>query len=299
MRLSCTKNEGSIDRLIRLFLAETIFILSFFWLSGVLSIILYIVSGILLVTALTGFCALYPLLHIHTTSYTAPRWVRITVFIFLIVAGVAGSYASAFITKKTFLEDYSRMNEYYKQTLFLTGQGSRDAAWENYQKLTDSFSTFRSTYKNYHPYALSGDTQFNADMNHIADIISSSKDLVQTGDLKVAHTNLEGIRPIFQEVFKRNGFSLFAMALVDFHDAMEVMIASADAQDASAVMRAYPSVHEKLSAIEAIENTPEIQAIRSRLEDVYQTAQSGQADMLPKKAADLKSSFISVYLKQG
>lgn len=62
-------NVGSIDRLIRLLLASVLFYLGLFLYSGsALGIGLVVAGGVLLVTALVGFCGLYRLLEIHTNQ---------------------------------------------------------------------------------------------------------------------------------------------------------------------------------------------------------------------------------------
>jgi len=58
------------------------------------------------------------------------------------------------------------------------------------------------------------------------------KDKIYTGELKQAHLDLEKVRPIFQDILKRNNFSLLAVYLVDFHDVMEKVIEAADAKNA-------------------------------------------------------------------
>jgi hypothetical protein len=65
----------------------------------------------------------------------------------------------------------------------------------------------------------------DADLETIARLLNDLKDGVYTGDLSIAHKRLEEIRIIEQEMFKRNGFSMLAVALVDFHDVMELVIA--------------------------------------------------------------------------
>jgi hypothetical protein len=52
-------------------------------------------------------------------------------------------------------------------------------------------------------------------------MIDQEKDAVYTGNLPESHLAFEKIRPIFQDILKRNNFSLLAVSLVDFHDVME------------------------------------------------------------------------------
>jgi hypothetical protein len=123
--------------------------------------------------------------------------------------------------------------------------------------------------------------------------------VVTGGDLKAAHLTLESVRPIFQDILKRNNISLLAVALVDFHDAMEKVIAAADAKDGAQLTAVYGEVDAKLKEVEVIVNDKEIQAIRSALEVVMTAAQENRLEELPAKAAELKSAFVKVYLKRG
>lgn len=62
------KNEGTTDRMIRLILAVLFGAAGYFYLTGTLAIVAYVLGAIMLFTALTGFCALYTLLKINTTK---------------------------------------------------------------------------------------------------------------------------------------------------------------------------------------------------------------------------------------
>ncbi len=296
------KNENTIDRLIRMILASIFFILAFYWSYGVLQIILYTLSLVMLVTAISGFCALYKILNINTIKETNTPTLKIipiplTVIFFVII--VVGSYFSNFFTKKFFIEDYNKMNQYYKQTLFYTGQDKRVEALDNYNKLVVEYSIFESKYIKYHPYAISKDKEFNNDLIKVSDLIINLKDKVNTGDLKSAHTDFEQVRPIFQDILKRNNFSMLAITLVDFHDAMEKIIATSDAKDVSGTIAIYEEVSNKLKAIEEVVNDNEIQSIRGKLDELLVLAQNDKSLELSSKAAELKSAFVKVYLKRG
>lgn len=66
-------NIGSLDRLIRLLLASALFYLGLFLYPGsALGIGLVVAGGVLLVTALVGFCGLYRLLGIRTSQTHEP-----------------------------------------------------------------------------------------------------------------------------------------------------------------------------------------------------------------------------------
>ena len=130
-------------------------------------------------------------------------------------------------------------------------------------------------------------------------MVAEVEPLVRTGDLHQAHLDLEKVRPVFQDMFKRNGFSLLAVALVDFHDAMELMLDAANARDEAKLVALYPQVSDKLAAVEAETNDAEIQAIRANLDGLLAMAKAARKDDLPRQADTLKSSFVKVYLKRG
>lgn len=61
-----TKNEGTPDRVLRALLGIALLAAGYFWATGVIAIVLYVVGAIALITAATGFCGLYKLLGINT-----------------------------------------------------------------------------------------------------------------------------------------------------------------------------------------------------------------------------------------
>jgi hypothetical protein len=92
---------------------------------------------------------------------------------------------------------------------------------------------------------------------------------------------------------------MLSITLVDFHDAMELILDPANAKDPQQVIGIYPQVSEKLHAVEVEANDAEIQAIRTNLDALLSLAQRGAVDALPAKAGELKSSFVKVYLVRG
>jgi len=217
----------------------------------------------------------------------------------LVVVLIGGFYAASFFSKKFFVEDFNAMNKYYKQALFETGQDKRTESITNYDLLVSAFADFQGKYSAHQPFALRSDVQFANDLAKIQAIIAGTKDDVYTGDLKNAHLALENIRPITQEMFRRNGFSMLAVSLVDFHDSMEKVIDGANAKKPTEVIAAYAEANDKLLAVENETNDAEIQAIRNNLEALLKLAQDNNVETMPSKAAELKSSFVKVYLVRG
>lgn len=296
------KNEHTVDQAVRFVLAEILFLTAFFWLGGFWMYIVFALSLVMFVTGITGFCALYKIFGIDTNKsfpQVSKKIATIVTVLILVALGIGGSYASMFFSKKIFLEDYAAMNNYYKQALFFTGQDKREESIKNYTKLVEEFGDFSEKYQKYHPFVISRDKQFNSDLAKVSEIIASQSQIISAGDLKSSHLTLETVRPIFQDILKRNGFSMLAVYLVDFHDAMEKIIDRADAKDASGLVAVYAEVDMKLKEVEAVANDEEIQLIRRNLDEIYVMAQQNKSGDLSAKAAELKSSFVKVYLKRG
>jgi len=195
-----------------------------------------------------------------------------------------------------FLEDFNRVNDPYKETLFATGQGRRNESIDYYSKLTVALTAFQEKYKDFRPTVIKADKQFSGDMMNVSAIISDVKDGVYTGNLTEAHKKLEEVRPIFQKILNRNGLLPLSVALVDFHDVMELVLDAANNKNASKVREVYPKADEKLRAVEAISSEPGIMSIRANLDEVLSLAKENKTAELPAKASDLKASYVKVYL---
>jgi len=294
------KNVRLPDRFLRGAVAIALLLAGYFWLGSPWSWICLVLGAVLLLTAITGRCPVYRLAGIAPVkpAHRRPLLFGLSIVALLALAA-GGSYASIFFTRKLFLEDFNGMNEHYKQVLFLTGKGDREGAISNLDQLEPALDAFAAKYTYYRPYGLKGDAMLAGDFTSVRQILSTADPLIRRGDLHEAHLTLEKVRPVFQDMFKRNGFSMLSVALVDFHDAMETILAPATAKDAASVVSIYPGVSDKLKTVETEQNDGEIQDIRKALEDLFASAQAGQADALPQKGDALKSSFVKVYLKRG
>ena len=297
------KNILPIDRFLRLLLSVVLLEAGFFWLSGVPQLLAYLAGAVMLVTGASSFCPIYKVIGIGPSAASCSRmpalWVRVVAVLVLLGAVVAGSYASAVFSRKFFLEDFNAMNHHYKQTLFFTGKADREKAVSNYDLWVPAFEKFENKYSVYRPFVIRSDAQFSNDLGQVKAMMLAVKDAVKTGDLHQAHLDLEKVRPVFQEQFKRNGFSMLSIALVDFHDAMELMLDTANGKDAAKTAGLYGPVNAKLQAIEAEANDPEIQSIRAELDVLNALAKEGKLDAMPAQADKLKTSFVKVYLKRG
>lgn len=291
-------NEGTIDRVLRIFIGSISLIIGYFWLGGIVKIVALVIGIVMTLTGLVGFCGIYTLLKINTYNKSFNNLSLKLVLLFLVLV-TTGSLVSIKITKNKFLEDINRMNGYYKQTLFLTGQNKRDEAKINYDQWVSGYQNFENKYESYRPYVLKNDKNLSGDLAKVKAIMDDSKNGVYEGDLPATHKKLEEIRPIFQEIFKRNGFSMLAITLTDFHDSMEKLIAAADEKSFENVIKNYPESDNILKQVEEQLNDDSIKAIRKNMDELLKLAQDKKIDELSKKAGEMKASFVKVYLVKG
>lgn len=294
-------NVQGLDRFIRALVGVLALLLAYFWLGGVWQWVALGVGAVALATAALRFCPLYAMLGWRKAATPARRSgvMPLLAGAVLVAVAVGGAWASQMFSRKFFLEDFNAMNGFYKQTLFLTGKAEREKAVDQYERLLPAYAAFQKKYTAWQPLALRGDPQFPGDLARVSGIFQGVNDLVRTGDLQQAHLALEGVRPVFQEVFKRNGFSMLSVTLVDFHDAMELMLEAGNAKDAAKLQALYPQVNDKMKAVEAEASDADIQTIRQNLDALLKAAQDGQTDALPQRADQLKTSFVKVYLQRG
>ncbi len=293
-------NIGTIDRIIRMTTAGMLAILSWYWLAQPWAMISYIVAIIIAITALIRWCPAYIPLSINTTPRKEPsKVIIISVAIGVMILLIAGVYASDVFSKKLFIEDFNAVNAPYKQALFQTGQGNRIAAIANYDAFAVAMNSFEKKYSSYRPPAIKSDEIFSSDLFTIQTIIAANKELVYSGNLTNAHIQLEKIRPIFNEMLRRNDLSLLSVLLVDFHDSMEVVIDAANAKDAKLVIEAYAVSDSRLKAVEAELNDTGVQNIRKQLDATRDLASKDDLSSLPAQASVLKTSYVKVYLVKG
>jgi len=90
------KNLGTVDRLLRVILAELCIIAAFFWAAEEWQIPLYLIAALMLVQAATASCGLYSLLGINRCPVIRREnkslaAVLVAVALILAAAGIYGS----------------------------------------------------------------------------------------------------------------------------------------------------------------------------------------------------------------
>lgn len=196
------KNLGTVDRLLRVILAELIILVAFFWVGTEWQIPLYLIAALLLFQAATSTCGLYSLLGKNSCELVKRKdrkLMTVAVAAFLVLA-VAGSYASIVLTKNIFLEDLEKVKVPYSWALQYSGQGQRQEAAEQYEKLGSVFGAFQEKYSQYRPLAVKFDRNFTAELNNISETISDTKEDIHQGNLTRAHEELQKAEPLLQKM---------------------------------------------------------------------------------------------------
>jgi hypothetical protein len=199
------KNLGTMDRLLRVILAELCILVAFFWASEEWQIPLYLIAGVMLIQAARGSCGFYSLLGWNSCELIKRKEKNSkTIFVAtVLVLAVVGGYASSVLTKNIFLEDLEDVSEAYSLVLQSSGEGNRENATEEFGELESTFVDFRQKYSKYRPLTIKFDGNYTAQMNNISEAISSSKEEIYQGNLSLGHQELKKAEPTIQKMLER------------------------------------------------------------------------------------------------
>ncbi|MGB5101151.1 MAG: DUF2892 domain-containing protein [Methanothrix sp.] len=199
------KNLGTMDRLLRVILAEICILVAFFWVTTEWQIPLYLIAGVMLLQAGTATCSVYTLLGWNRCEIVRRKDKNLmTVFVVVaLVLAAAGSYASAALTRNIFLEDLGGVNESYNLALQSLDQGERENVAKHYGNLESAFAAFSKKYSKYRPLTVKFDGNFTLEMNNISAAISGSKEDILQGNLTRGREELKNAEPDLQKMQDR------------------------------------------------------------------------------------------------
>jgi hypothetical protein len=194
------KNLGTLDRLIRVLIAEACILAAFFWAAKDLQLPLVLAAAVILIPVIKGSCGLYELLGWNSCAIVKrkDKNIKTTFVVAALLLAVVGGFASAVLTKNIFLDDLGSVNESYVLTLQFTGQGQRESAIVQYEKLESAFAAFQDKYSKYRPLTVKFDKNFTGQMNNISAAISGSKEDILRGNLTSGHEELKKAGPIIE-----------------------------------------------------------------------------------------------------
>ena len=199
------KNLGTMDRLLRVILAEICILVAFFWVSQEWQIPLYLIAGVMLLQAGTATCSVYTLLGWNRCDIVRRKDKNLmTAFVVVaLLLAIVGGYASAMLTKSIFLEDLGSVNESYNQALHSLDQGPRDNATVHYGNLESAFAAFSKKYSKYRPFTVKFDGNFTLEMSNISAAISGSKEDIMQGNLTRGREELKKAEPDIKRMQNR------------------------------------------------------------------------------------------------
>jgi hypothetical protein len=199
------KNLGTVDRLLRVIIAELCILVAFFWVNQEWQIPLYLIAAVMLLQAGTATCSIYTLLGWNRCEIVRRKDKKLmTAFVVVaLLLAVAGSYASAMLTKNIFLEDLGSVNESYNQALHSLDQDQRDNATVHYGNLESAFAAFSKKYSKYKPLTIKFDGNFTREMKNISTALSGSKEDILHGNLTRGREELKRAEPDIRRMQNR------------------------------------------------------------------------------------------------
>jgi hypothetical protein len=200
------KNLGTVDRMVRAFLAELCILTAFFWIGRDWQIVLYLLAFVLVFQAASGVCGLYSLIGRNSCERIKRKDKNLivgTIVLMALVAG-AGSYASGLVTKNILMDDLRSIEKPYNLTLSSTEKNQRNESIEGYELMNTSLVVFNKKYTDYRPLALKFDEKFQGDMQNFSLAVKASRQDIYNGHLSDAYRSLTAAGPILQGIKERD-----------------------------------------------------------------------------------------------
>jgi hypothetical protein len=199
------KNLGTVDRLLRVIIAELCILVAFFWVNQEWQIPLYLIAAVMLLQAGTATCSIYTLLGWNRCEIVRRKDKKLmTAFVVVaLLLAIVGGYASAMLTKNIFLDNLGSVNESYNQALHSLDQGQRDNATLHYGNLESAFAAFSKKYSKYKPLTIKFDGNFTREMNNISAALSGSKEDILHGNLTRGREELKKAEPDIRRMQNR------------------------------------------------------------------------------------------------
>ncbi|HQQ37181.1 MAG TPA: DUF2892 domain-containing protein, partial [Methanothrix sp.] len=109
------KNLGSLDRMIRVIIAEAFLLVALFWVREDLQLPLILATAVILIPVISGSCGLYELLGWSSCEMIKRKndGLKTALVLAAILLAVVGGFASHIYTKNILLEDLEEVNESY------------------------------------------------------------------------------------------------------------------------------------------------------------------------------------------
>ena len=193
------KNLGTLDRMVRVIIAEACLLAAIFWVGEDLKLALYLAAGVILIPVIKGSCGLYELLGYNSCEIIKrnDKSIKTAFVVAAVLLAVVGGLASAIITKNIFIDDLQRVNESYEIAIKSASEGSESASI-NIDMLETTFADFTDKYSRYRPPTVKLDENFTSQANEVSLAISTSREDILRGDNATALDELKRAGPIIR-----------------------------------------------------------------------------------------------------
>ena len=193
------KNLGTLDRMVRVIIAEACLLAAIFWVGEDLKLALYLAAGVILIPVIKGSCGLYELLGYNSCEIIKrnDKSIKTAFVVAAVLLAVVGGLASAIITKNIFIDDLQRVNESYEIALKSTSEDSENSSM-NIDMLETTFAGFMDKYSRYRPPMVKLDENFTSQANEVSLAISTSKEEILGGDNARGLDELKRAGPIIR-----------------------------------------------------------------------------------------------------
>lgn len=192
---------------------------------------------------------------------------------------------------------YSSYHSAYKKVLFATGQNSPESS--------DLMVSFKS---NLQSLASLSDTPYSEDVDYVSDIdkivvlTDEASSLIDSSNLEAAHSKLEELRPIWQDIFKRNNVYSRTFYMTEFHEVMEGVVEAVGTDELDLVSSECVDLRtlwdETLSVSNDLSSNEQFNSLWSAESANIDSVCSLDGDLIV--ASDkLKKGFIQTYLAFG
>lgn len=229
-----------------------------------------------------------------------------TVSLIILIALVLGG---VFIynrrSQEAFGQSYNQMNADYKSVLFASGQNKNETSllMVGYK---DSFNLFYERYSTSPITPYNKDKEWKNSLDQVREVIMNSEILIFQNKSKDAHLELEKVRQIWQETFKRNGVTMLGFYLTEFHDIMEKAIEESDKRDFEKLDKICLDMNAAWNEVTTTQTEFSLDVdYKDKMGEETKTlasfcdAVTKRSDDVKELSGKLKSGFIPFYLRYG
>lgn len=199
----------------------------------------------------------------------------------------------------------------YRTALFQSNSGNAEATGKAMQELDAKWTALSTDWTTSKPPQYEDDTDLEATLSEVTEIIQQATDEVAAGDLPKAHLTLEAVRAELDRLHQRNGIISFSDRMNAYHAKMETVLEFgaeepnddrlAEVTDAAAVLH---YLAEDIVAHPAPESAdaayaPLVDGAVQSVETLRAAIRSGDMAKVKEAIGGLKGPYAKLFAKFG